>query len=380
MSSRYVRMPFSTTSDPLGYPPRGAGPPSHSTLRNVKTLSRLQAPGSNLGDFPGSQTNGYEKRSYDDDGGRHVVTRTYVTKLRRNRLFNGNPIDWIGAKELLFTVNAPRLAMHHPQYTILMGFSKVNHWLRERSGQDTYGNFETADKVHHDIRFTGVQQSDTANWPSIGAKEDVAITVFISHRARLPNIWRIAGTKIAVGAHLYLLWQRFRFKPESDKVMQEVEDDADRDGRPARRRRGAGDEDAFEVEAKADVQSDGDGEDGQPRRRKRRLISTPEELQENGPVQQKHYWQLVPWVSTDRREPPEHLYINHKATKNRPRYVGDKIFVGRVSDFYGQPSENPKVYNPALKAIVFPEKNQFPEMTRDALKSVSEVEIQIQCR
>jgi len=222
--------PFSLTSDPTagvsGAPRLGFGVGSGGAWYDTKVPS-VPAP-----------------QSFEDAAGSHYVWEgkaraTYTVNVNLNSTSeNPTPLKELGFNNLLF-VRAQKQPWDGEDFRRDSGLRRgpdgtgqyiedfreartltsMNVKLRSAEWREIY---TSAEKIMRDWRWMGVQQTDTDNAALYKSRQDAAITVFIAHRARVPDIWLAEGNLPMVGDHLWLLLIKIKFINKTHPCWQFV--------------------------------------------------------------------------------------------------------------------------------------------------------------
>lgn len=227
---------------------------------------------------------------------------TYKYGVRGNSIF---PSLALNLKEFMPTFvrapeNSERLGAryaeqntYYQQYT-MVSLPSMNRFLHTEQGRNMYGGETDAKKFMREWTLAGVQHTVPLGAALQGG--EVAITMNVGKRVRIPNLWAYCRTPVSRGDRLYLLLVRRRFQPSAPSLSA------------ARRAAGVG--------AGAGAGA-GAGVPGQRRRQ-----------QQQRPPPVEYEWQWIPYISRNGCAPPAHKYITAD-------FIGTYQYVGMVTDVYG---------------------------------------------
>lgn len=293
---------------------------------------------SQMGPLDSSFDNAQRYQSFTNDR----CHLTYAALINQNE--DSEELD-LCHNTLLFSYVDKQLKAVDRNFVHLRNLSMLNCYLASQAGRAEFGKSSTCAKLLAKWHPIGFQQTNT-DAPGVTRRlREMAVTVAVSHKCRIPNLWLALGKPMNVGDHLYLVLRRYKhyaLRPgDGVKVFQ--------------------------------------GE---------------------------YFWRFEPYISYDRRPPPAVLFTSpHTASTPAPQKItvvvppkrkaggadprdavdegtlgqfkakdewfGTHLYIGLISEFYGDHS--PQRFQSAAKRALFPQ--QRNSEFKDILVALPVVEI-----
>jgi hypothetical protein len=189
--------------------PGPEGPPG-LPLAQSNPAPELKSPLSGLGPVDQLWDQSHQYQDFTNDR----CHQTYAT------VCGGELNHQLGLQTYLFARYHPQAKANDRDFVSLINIYALNRLLKTLEGRRLYGADVTASQLLEDFRPLGVQQTNTDAPGITQQRVEMAITVAVFNKARVPNVWLACGKHMGPNDHLYFVLRRRPFAQASGFVTQ----------------------------------------------------------------------------------------------------------------------------------------------------------------